>query len=151
MTTTEDYLELTSLKDKINSMLTKAENVITGHIVKFDFLSGYKNGLAMISTAAERKIYDDKKPETLQKLAVQVKTRIEIYKANINNAIAYPLQNEQTKEHARGQIAGIQAASKILFKYNVLKVVGEDIAYFQIAQMPQPEIQEQSQKHSFHR
>ncbi len=151
MTTTEDFLELKSLKDKINSMLEKAENVITAHIVKFDFLSGYKNGLAMIHAAADSKIYDDKKPETLQKLTVQVKTRIELYKDNINNAIAYPLQTEQTKEHARGQIAGIQAASKILFKYNVLKAVGEDIAYFQLAQMPKPENQEESHKHSFHR
>lgn len=151
MTTTEDYLELTSLKNRIDTMLTNAENVITAHIVKFDFLSGYRNGLAMIHSAADNKIYDDKKPETLKKLANQVKTRIELYKDNINNAIAYPLQTEQTKEHARGQIAGIQEASKILFKFNVLKAVGEDIAYFKLAQMPHTQNQDQSQKQSFHR
>lgn len=149
MTTTEDFLELTSLKNKIDSMLVKTEHVINVQIVKFDFLSGYKNGLAMLHNAAQKKIFDDKKPETLKKLAGSVKARIESFKENINNAVCYPLQTEATKEHARGQIAGIAAASKILFKFDVLKVIGEDIAYFKIAQMPKQN-QDQPEPHSPH-
>jgi hypothetical protein len=148
MTTTEDYLELTSLKDKIDSILVKTEDVITSQIIKFDFFSGYKNGLTMIHAAADKKVFDDKKPETLVKLAASVKTRIELFKENINNAVCYPLQTEQSREHARGQIAGICAASRILFKYNVLKEIGEDIAYFKVDRMVPTQEQPQSQMHS---
>lgn len=136
MTTTQDFLELTSLQDKIDAMLTRTEDVIKVQVIKFDFLTGYKTGLAMIDYAANKKTYDDKKPETLKKLAQHLATRIQLFKDNINNTITYPLQSETSKEHARGQIAGIAAASKILFKFNVLKEIDEDIAYFKIAQMP---------------
>jgi hypothetical protein len=136
MTTQENYLELIALSDRIDTTLKSTDEIINAQIIKYDFLTGYKNGIGMMQLAANDQVYDDKKPETMVLLAERVKKYVELYKENINNAVAYPLQTEQSKEQARGQVAGIAAASKILFNYDVLKAIDEDIAYFKMAQMP---------------